>query len=181
MSDSEYSKARQDPKIFKVATRLSIKDFDALLPIFKLVWLDFIENKPNKNLPAGEDKLPTVADKLFFILYYQKTRVLSKGSETLFDSLSVSVTKNWIHLLEPLLNLAKTQQNDAKLLLEEAQLKQNEANLILKKAQLKQNEIHVADANESLPQDIEDDSSDSNWLRNIIILIILAIGLYFFF
>ena len=76
----QYSKTRQNERQFKALTSLSVEQFDTLLPIFQFKWEDFIEKfnldgtpRMRKDVPKNEEQLPTLADKLFFILFYQET------------------------------------------------------------------------------------------------------------
>lgn len=66
-------------------TSLSLEQFDALLPFFEYKWEDFIEKfnldgtpPMRKFIPKNETQLPTVAHKVFFILFYQKTNSLQE-------------------------------------------------------------------------------------------------------
>ena len=79
-NDMQYTKARQNERQFKSLTSLSVEQFDTLLPIFESKWDDFIEKfnldgtpRMRKYVPKNEKQLPTVADKLFFILFYLTT------------------------------------------------------------------------------------------------------------
>jgi hypothetical protein len=106
----QYTKTRQNERQFKALTSLSLGQFDALLVIFEFKWLDFIEKynldgtpRMRKYVPKNEIQLPTVADKLFFILFYQKTNSLQEVVASFFD-LDVSMTNKWIHILSPILD-----------------------------------------------------------------------------
>jgi hypothetical protein len=109
-NDMQYTKARQNERQFKSLTSLSVDQFDTLLPIFESKWDDFIEKfnldgtpRMRKYVPKNEKQLPTVADKLFFILFYQKTNSLQELVASYFD-LDVSMVNKWIHILSPLLD-----------------------------------------------------------------------------
>jgi hypothetical protein len=109
-NDMQYTKARQNERQFKSLTSLSVEQFDTLLPIFESKWDDFIEKfnldgtpRMRKYVPKNEKQLPTVADKLFFILFYQKTNSLQELVASYFD-LDVSMVNKWIHILSPLLD-----------------------------------------------------------------------------
>lgn len=91
-------------------TSLSVEQFDALLPIFECKWEDFIEKfnldgtpRMRKYVPKNENQLPTMADKLFFILFYQKTNSLQEVVASYFE-LDVSMVNKWIHILSPILD-----------------------------------------------------------------------------
>jgi DDE superfamily endonuclease/Helix-turn-helix of DDE superfamily endonuclease len=106
----QYLKTRQNERQFKALTSLSLEQFDALLPIFECKWEDFIEKfnldgtpRMRKYVPKNEKQLPTVADKLFFVLFYQKTNSLQEVVAAHFD-LDVSMVNKWIHILSPILD-----------------------------------------------------------------------------
>lgn len=115
-----YEKARNNPRQFKSLTSLNIEKFDILLPTFENKWEGFIEKynldgtpRLRKYVPKNEKQLPTVGDKLFFLLFYKKrnaarTHSLQEvmafhRSTTRFD-LDVSMVNKWIHILTPILN-----------------------------------------------------------------------------
>ncbi len=108
----QYTKARQNERQFKALTSLSIEQFDSLLLIFTFKWEDFIEKynldgtpRMRRYIPKNEKQLPSVADKLFFILFYQKTNSLQEVVASYFD-LDVSMVNKWIHILSPILDKA---------------------------------------------------------------------------
>jgi hypothetical protein len=112
-----YSKTRQNERQFKALTSLTIEQFDILLPIFEASWEHFIERynldgtpRLRKYVPKNEQQLPTIADKLFFILYYKKTHPIQESLAAFFD-IEVSMSNKWIHILTPILekSLAKYQ------------------------------------------------------------------------
>lgn len=105
-----YEKARNNPRQFKSLTSLSIEKFDVLLPIFDSKWESYIEKynldgtpRLRKYVPKNEKQLPTVGDKLFFLLFYKKTHSLQEVMAFQFD-LDVSMVNKWIHILTPILN-----------------------------------------------------------------------------
>lgn len=104
-----YQKARGNQRQFKALTSLTIEQFDTLLSIFEIKWASFIEKfnldgtpRCRKYVPKNETQLPSLADKLFFILYYKKTNSLQEVVALQFD-LDVSMVNKWIHVLSPLL------------------------------------------------------------------------------
>lgn len=106
----QYLKIRQNERQFKALTSLSVEQFDMLLPIFEFKWEDFIDKfnldgtpRMRKYVPKNEKQLPTVADKLFFVLFYQKTNSLQEVLAAHFD-LDVSMVNKWIHILSPILD-----------------------------------------------------------------------------
>ena len=107
---TSYEKARTKERQFIALTSLSIEQFDKLLPIFESKWESFIEKfnldgtpRLRKYVPKNEEQLPSVADKLFFILFYKKTNSLQEVVALQFD-LEVSMTNKWIHILSPILD-----------------------------------------------------------------------------
>lgn len=123
----QYSKARQNERQFKSLTSLSVEQFEVLLPIFTFKWEDFIEKfnldgtpRMREYVPKNETQLPTVGDKLFFILFYQKTNSLQEVVASYFD-LDVSMVNKWIHILSPILDKSlakyapKSRMEDVKL------------------------------------------------------------------
>lgn len=106
----QYIKSRQNERQFKALTSLSIEQFDELLPIFTFKWEDFIEKfnldgtpRMRRYVPKNQKQLPTVADKLFFILFYEKTNSLQEVVASYFD-LDVSMVNKWVHILSPILD-----------------------------------------------------------------------------
>lgn len=104
-----YEKARTNARQFKAVTSLSIEKFDILLSTFEAKWLDFIEKynldgtpRMRKYVPKNEVQLSTVAEKLFFILYYKKNNSLQESLALQFD-LETSMANKWIHILTPIL------------------------------------------------------------------------------
>ena len=107
-----YQKARKNERQFKALTSLTIDQFDKLLPIFTIKWHSFIEKfnldgtpRCRKYAPKNETQLPSIAEKLFFILYYKKTNSLQEVVALQFD-IDVSMVNKWIHVLSPILEKA---------------------------------------------------------------------------
>jgi len=127
----QYTKARQNERQFKALTSLSLEQFDALLPIFECKWEGFIEKfnldgtpRMRRYVPKNEKQLPTVADKLFFILFYQKTNSLQEVVASFFD-LDVSMVNKWIHILSPILDKS-LEKYAPKSRIEDVELKKSE-------------------------------------------------------
>lgn len=104
-----YQQARKNERQFKALTSLTIEQFDLILPIFEIKWEAFIEKfnldgtpRVRKYVPKNEEQLPTVAQKLFFILFYKKTNSLQEAMALQFE-LDVSMVNKWIHILSPIL------------------------------------------------------------------------------
>ena len=105
-----YERARNNSRQFKSLSSLSIEKFDILLSTFESKWESFIEKynldgtpRLRKYVPKNEEQLPTVADKLFFLLYYKKVHPLQEALAFQFD-LDVPMANKWIHILTPILN-----------------------------------------------------------------------------
>jgi hypothetical protein len=127
----QYIKARQNERQFKALTSLSLEQFDVLLSIFEFKWEEFIQKfnldgspRMRKYVPKNEKQLPTVADKLFFILFYQKTNSLQEVVASYFD-LDVSMTNKWIHILSPILDKS-LEKYAPKSRMEDVELKKDE-------------------------------------------------------
>ena len=79
--DMNYEKIRDKPHQFIILTSLKVEEFDVLLPVFKRHWMKYsqyhtLEGKKRKlpNLRPGKptQTLPSVGEKLFFLLSYLK-------------------------------------------------------------------------------------------------------------
>ena len=106
-----YAQLKEKPKEFLAATGLYFEEFERLSPVFekKLVAISPSPTQNKRGEPrkrqagAGpKEKLQTVADKLLFILVYQKTYPLQTMHGLQFG-LSQPRTNYWIHWLLPLL------------------------------------------------------------------------------
>jgi len=107
---TSYEKARKNPRQFKSLTSLSIEKFDILLPTFESKWETFIDKynldgtpRLRKYVPKNEKQLPSIGDKLFFLLFYKKTHCLQEVMAFQFE-LDVSMVNKWIHILTPILS-----------------------------------------------------------------------------
>lgn len=106
-----YEKIRQRPKQFLSITSLKVEEFDYLLSSFSGKWYNFykvhtIEGKKRKapclNPQKDTTSLPTVSDKLFFLLIYYKNGSLQEKTGADFDFTQSQVSK-WLKVLKPLL------------------------------------------------------------------------------
>ena len=107
----DYQKIRENPTQFIILTSLTIEEFDTLLPVFKRHWLKYngyhtLEGKKRKlpNLNPGKPTrtLPSVEEKLFFLLSYLKNYPLQQFQAASFD-ISQAKVSQWIKVLHPLL------------------------------------------------------------------------------
>lgn len=106
-----YDKIRNNPTQHTRLTSLTVEEFDALLPVFERYWIKYyryhtLEGKKRKvpNLNPGKDTrtLPTVSEKLFFLLSYLKNYPLQEFQAASFD-ISQGKVSQWVKVLHPLL------------------------------------------------------------------------------
>lgn len=109
--EMDYSNIRQRTRQFESVTGLTIEEFDQLSPIFSGKWRNFyrihtIEGKKRKAPIMNPDKntksLPSVEEKLFFILVYLKNYSLQEMMAASFG-FSQSQASKWKKVLCPLL------------------------------------------------------------------------------
>lgn len=108
-----YDKLKDKPRELLAATGLTLAEFERLLPTFQHTYettyppeLTY-EGKTRQRSAGGGAKgtLPSFADKLVFILVYQKTNPLQVMHGLQFE-LSQSQANYWIHRLLPILQHA---------------------------------------------------------------------------
>ena len=102
----------RDDRQMKALTGLSQAHFDHLLPVFSAIYQagqqktyeDGVESGTRTRKPGGgsQGKLPTMADKLLFVLYYYKTYPTFDVLGTQFDMVRSKAHEN-LHKLSPLL------------------------------------------------------------------------------
>lgn len=105
-----YEKLKQRPEDFVCATGLRVAEFEQMLPTFSQVYQrkyggdQTVEGKPRQRKAGGgvKGKLPAMADKLLFILVYEKTYPLQTMHGLAFG-LSQERANEWIHRLLPVL------------------------------------------------------------------------------
>lgn len=109
-----YFKIRKRPRQFLSVTGLEVEEFDFLYSSFSARWRNFyrihtIEGKKRKTPLINPDKqtktLPSVEEKLFFILTYLKNHGLQEMTAASFD-FSQSQASKWQKILRPLLERA---------------------------------------------------------------------------
>lgn len=108
-----YEKLRTKPKEFLSATGITVAEFERLLPAFERAYeAKYRADKTVAGLPrqrrAGggvKGKLKHMADKLLFILVYQKTYPLQTMQGLHFE-MSQAQANEWIHRLMPVLQTA---------------------------------------------------------------------------
>ena len=108
---SKYEKYAEKRVEFLALTGYTRQEFDELLPHFKQSYYDWMGSHRLDGKARGKRKysdyknspLPTIEDKLFFILHYLKTNNLQMVQGALFG-ISQPKANLWIHCLEPVLN-----------------------------------------------------------------------------
>jgi hypothetical protein len=108
-----YKKLQDRPRDFLAATSLTLEEFLQLLPAFEAAYLQRYprelthEGKPRQRRVGGgaTGAFPSMADKLLFILVYEKTHPLQTMHALQFD-LSQPQAHAWIHRLLPVLQQA---------------------------------------------------------------------------
>jgi Helix-turn-helix of DDE superfamily endonuclease/DDE superfamily endonuclease len=115
-----YDKLKDKPRAFLAATGLTLAEFERLLPAFQAAYEHqyppalTTEGKARQRGAGGGAKgtLPSFADKLLFILVYQKTNPLQVMHGLQF-ALSQSQTHYWIHRLLSVLQHALREMGQA--------------------------------------------------------------------
>lgn len=105
----KYDKIRKNPVQFLSLTGFKPEEFDELALDFRIDWEQYsnhftLEGKPRQRiaLPRKTNILPSVQDKLLFILVYLKTFPLQELQAATF-SMTQPQANIWIHLLSPVL------------------------------------------------------------------------------
>ena len=108
---SKYQEYVEKPTEFLALTGYTHQEFEALLPHFGHGYYEWMKSHRLDGRPRGKRQysdyknspLPTLADKLFFILHYLKTNNLQTVQGALFG-ISQPKANVWIHCLQPILN-----------------------------------------------------------------------------
>ena len=101
----------------RALTGLTDAEFQALLPHFEEAFVTHMQDRTIDGHPRTSRRyssydncpLPTIADKLLFILTYLKQNPIQEVHGQLFG-MSQSNANKWIHLLHPVLNQALADQ-----------------------------------------------------------------------
>jgi hypothetical protein len=112
-----YEEVTQRAGSLRAMTGLTEHEFTALLPPFEHAWLAYMADHTLDGHPRTSRRyrtyetspLPTMADKLLFILSYVKENPIQEIQGQLFG-MSQSNANKWIHLLHTVLNQALGQQ-----------------------------------------------------------------------
>jgi len=108
---TSYDELSKNPCKFLALTGYMVEEFQALLPHFRVQFEKYVEThtldgKPRVQRRYSEYRncpLPTMADKLLFILVYVKQGATQEMHATLFG-LHQPDANTWIHVLHPILN-----------------------------------------------------------------------------
>jgi hypothetical protein len=92
-----YDAVRQRPDQFLACTGLTVDEFDFLSRSFSRAWEQY-RQKNYVNSGGGKPKLPSVLDKLFFILFYYKVYPIQSAMAAIFG-MSQSQVCTWITIL----------------------------------------------------------------------------------
>lgn len=108
-----YTELSKYPRKFLAMTGYTVDEFEALLPHFQAQFDAYVaqytlDGKARTKRRYSEYKnspLPSIEDKLLFILIYLKQGTIQENHATLFGMHQPDANQ-WIHLLHPLLNQA---------------------------------------------------------------------------
>lgn len=100
-------------------TSLTPKEFADLVPLFTTSFYEYLDEQTiegservgRRFVPYRNSTLPTMEDKLLFILVYLKQAPTQEVQGSLFG-MRQSKANMWIHLLHPVLNRALAQNGD---------------------------------------------------------------------
>lgn len=110
----KYEKARKNPTTFLALTSVSITLFDEILPFFTEAHDEYFRwhdtkgkkvSRQRRHVIQSNSPLPTVADRLFFILTYLKNNPTQEYHAAGFD-MSQQQCGQWIHTLTEILRIA---------------------------------------------------------------------------
>src|SRR5688572_918139 len=112
-----YEEVIQRAGSLRAMTGLTEQEFTALLPHFEQAYVAYMHDHTIDGYPRTSRRystyetcpLPTMADKLLFILTYLKQNPIQEVQGQLFG-MSQSNANKWIHLLHPVLNQALADQ-----------------------------------------------------------------------
>lgn len=119
MKQLSYSDIRGNSSRVLGLTGLKPEEFETLLAAFRPIWEDFIEHhtlegKVRQRVVRRERKnamLPTVEDKLLFILYEHKNYPTQEALATQFD-MDQPHANVWLKILRPMLTQALSRSGD---------------------------------------------------------------------
>lgn len=113
-----YEEVTQRAGSLRAMTGLTQQEFEALLPHFEHALAAYLQDRTIDGQPRTSRRyrpydncpLPTIADKLLFILTYVKQNPIQEVQGQLFG-MSQSNANKWIHLLHTVLNQALAHQD----------------------------------------------------------------------
>ena len=112
MAKLRYTDLRENPKALLAHTGLKPDEFEALCRFFDQTWQGYLkyytlEGKPRARQSRGRknETLPTIEDKLLFVLYYLKTNPLQEVLAAAFKMRQPHAS-TWLGLLLPRLEEA---------------------------------------------------------------------------
>ena len=108
---TSYSELVRNPSKFLALTGYTIEEFQALLPHFRSQFEEYVATKTldgktrlkRRYTDYRNSPLPTIEDKLLFILIYLKQGATQEMHATLFRMHQPDANQ-WIHMLHPILN-----------------------------------------------------------------------------
>ena len=108
---SKYQEYAEKATEFLALTGYTRQEFDKLLPHFSRCYYEWMKGHRLDGKERGKRKystyknspLPTMEDKMFFILHYLKTNNLQQVQGAMFR-ISQPKANVWIHCLHPILN-----------------------------------------------------------------------------
>ncbi len=114
-----YHKIANDERRVLSLTSLTPLEFNNLVPLFTTSFYEYLEEQTVEGyervgrsyVPYRNSTLPTMEDKLLFILVYLKQAPTQEVQGSLFG-MRQSKANMWIHLLHPVLNRALAQHGD---------------------------------------------------------------------
>src|SRR5262245_16974371 len=112
-----YEEVTQRAGSLRSLTGLTDAEFQALLPHFEQAFVAYMQHRTIDGSPRTSRRystydtcpLPTMADKLLFMLTYLKQNPIQEVQGQLFG-MSQSNANTWIHVLHPVLNQALANQ-----------------------------------------------------------------------
>ena len=114
-----YREIATDERRVLSLTSLTPKEFTDLVPLFTTSFYEYLDEQTiegyervgRRYVPYRTSPLPTMEDKLLFILVYLKQAPTQEVQGSLFG-MRQSKANMWIHLLHPVLNRALAQKGD---------------------------------------------------------------------
>jgi len=110
---TNYTRLSRKPKQFHALTGYTLEEFEALLPAFVISFLAYVQaytlegkkRQKRRYVTYKNSPLPTMEDKLLFILMYLRKATTQDIFGEVFG-MSQPVVNQWVHRLHPCLNQA---------------------------------------------------------------------------